>query len=278
MIVALHTAPEGFFKTAPPHSNDELHRFVRKAASLGFKTAQIGPLHDFVHIEGEFFRGVLDSLGMARNVHVGGSYDAREFATAEEEIAKARRQIHYGINLCREVGSKLVSIHPPFFAATNEIDTKLLSKARARFLQMLWDEVSLASRSHVRIALESFCYPPFIFEGLQDFLQFVSEFPLEKLGVLLDVGHVYQVGIDVFEAASLFRHRLLDVHVHDAKLDGDFRRATHLPLGKGTVSFPDFIAHLGECRYEGCLTLEVRGSEREIVESKVYLENLIGST
>jgi sugar phosphate isomerase/epimerase len=254
--VALHAAPARFFKTAPPYDEDELLRLVQKAASLGFKAVQIGPLHDFVHIEGEFLRGILDSLGMARSVHVGGLYDARKFAVAEEEIDRARRQIRYGIDLSREIGSKLVSIHPPFFPAMSERDGRLLPKARARFLQMLEDGVSLASRNHVRIVLESFCYRPFIFEGLQDFLQFVSEFPSEKLGVLLDAGHVYQIGIDLFEAINLFKHRLSDVHVHDARLHGDFRRATHLPLGKGTLNFPDFIEHLGECGYEGWLTLE----------------------
>ena len=275
--MALHTAPARFFKTAPPYDKDELLRLVQKTASLGFKAVQIGPLHDYSRIEGDFLRGILDSLGMARSVHVGGLYDARKFAVAEEEMDRARRQIRYGIDLSREIGSKLVSIHPPFFASMSERDGRLLPKARARFLRLLEDEVNLASRNHIRIVLESFCYLPFIFEGLNDFARFVSGFPPEKLGVLLDAGHVYQMGIDLFEATNLFRDRLSDVHVHDAKLHRDFRRATHLPLGKGTLDFRDFIEHLQECGYDGWLTLEIQGSEKEIVEGKVYLENLIGS-
>lgn len=278
MIVALHSAPKGFFKTGPPYSTDDLLRFARKAASLGFKAIQIGPLRNFVSIEGKRLRRVLDSLNMERNVHVGGIYDAKKFALTDEEYAAAQKQIHYGITLCKEIFSTLVSIHLPFFTARNKVSKELLSKARARFLQLLKAEIDFASPSHIKIALESFCYSPFIFGGLHDFAKFVSEFPSEKLGVLLDVGHVYQAGIDLYEAAHVFRHRLLNIHIHDATLEKDYRKATHLPIGKGTINFPDLIDLLREFGYEGWLTLEIRGSEKEIVESKKYLENVICKT
>jgi sugar phosphate isomerase/epimerase len=274
--VALHSAPEGFFKTALPHSSDDLLRFVQKAVSLGFKAVQIGPLGDFVDVDGEYLRGFLDRLGVDRSVHVGGLYHARKFALTEEEFERARKQIHYGTVLCREIASKLVSIHPPFFATPGETTEELLSEARTRFLRLLEGEVDFAGRNRIRIALESFCYPPFIFKDLRDFTQFVSSFPSEKLGVLLDAGHVYQMGIDLSEAISLFRYRLLDVHVHDALLQKDFRKATHLPVGKGTMDFPSLAKLLRESGYDDWLTLEVRGSEREIIESRKYLENLIG--
>jgi len=101
MIVALHSAPKGFFKTSPPHGNYDLVSFVRKAASLGFKAVQIGPLTEYVSIEGEHLKSVLDSLNMERDVHVGGIYDAEKFALTEEEYAKVQKQIRYGIRLCQ---------------------------------------------------------------------------------------------------------------------------------------------------------------------------------
>ncbi|MDH5753652.1 MAG: sugar phosphate isomerase/epimerase [Candidatus Bathyarchaeota archaeon] len=275
MIVALHSAPKGFFKTDPPYDCEELLRFVRKAASLGFRAVQIGPLRNFVSIEGERLRRVLDSLNMERSVHVGGIYDAQKFALTDGEYARAQKQIHYGITLCKEISSALVSIHPPFFATENNVNEELLLKAKTRFLELVKEEVNFASCNHIRIALESFCYHPFIFEGLHDFAQFVSKFSPEKLGVLLDVGHVYQIGIDLYEAVHMFKHRLLDVHVHDAALEKDFRMATHLPIGKGTINFPDLINLLRQVKYGHWLTLEIRGKEQEIVESKEYLEGLI---
>jgi sugar phosphate isomerase/epimerase len=275
MIVALHSVPQGFFKTDPPYSNDELLRFVRKAASLGFEAIQIGPLRNFVPIEGERLRGVLDRLNMERSVHVGGIYDARKFALAEREYARVQKQIRYGITLCEEISSTLVSIHPPFFATENKVKEELLLKAKTRFLQLVKEEADFASRNHIKIALELFCYHPFIFEDLHDFAQFVSKFPSDRLGVLLDVGHMYQIGIDLSEAVHIFKHRLLDIQVHDATLEKDYRKATHLPIGKGTINFPDFIYLLRQVGYDGWLTLEIRGNERETMESKKYLDHLI---
>lgn len=278
MIVALHSAPKGFFKTGPPHSNNELIEFVRKAASLGFKAVQIGPLRDYVPIESKRLRIVLHSLQIERNVHGGEIYDAERFALAEQEYVAAKKQMRYGIRLCREISSTLMSIHPPFFMARNEVDNEILSKAKTRFFRLVKEETDFANGNHVKIALESFCYHPFIFEGLRDFAQFVAKFPSEKLGVLLDVGHVHQMRIDLCEVVQMFKHRLADVHVHDATLEKDFRKATHLPVGKGTIDFPDLINLLREIDYNGWLTLEIRGTEKAIVESKKYLESLITET
>ena len=110
-----------------------------------------------------------------------------------------------------------------------------------------------------------------------DFARFVSKFPSEKLGVLLDIGHLYQIGIDLSEVIHLFKHKLLDIHIHDATLEKDFRKATHLPIGKGTINFLNLIHLLQEVGYNRRLTLEIRGTEKEIVKSKNYLENLIAN-
>jgi sugar phosphate isomerase/epimerase len=275
MIVALHSAPEAFFKAKPPHSNDELLRFVQKAASMGFKAVQIGPLSDYVPVEGERLHKVLDALGLERNVHVGGLHDARKMALSFEECAIVKKQMHDGILLCKELSSILVSVHPPFFKTVDETSEEILSRTRTRFLELLKDEADFASRNGIKVALESFCYPPFIFEGLEDFARFVEEFPSEKLGVLLDAGHVHQIGIDLERAVRAFGNRLLDVHIHDATQSKDFRRATHLPLGKGNIDFLELLSALREAGYDGWLTLEVRGTEKNIIESKECLELLV---
>jgi len=275
MLVALHSVPQGLFKASPPYSNSELVEFVRKAASLGFTAVQIGPLANYVPIEGQRLKRVLDSFRMERNVHVGGIYDAEKFALTKEEYARVRKETRYGITLCKQITSTLVSIHPPFFAKRSQMNSKLLLKARNRFLKLVEEEADFASRNGIKIALESFCYYPFIFEGLRDFAHFVSNFPAKNLGVLLDIGHLYQMRIDLVEALHLFEDRLSDLHIHDATLEEDYRKATHLPIGKGTINFPDLISRLKEVGYDKWLSLEIRGTEKEIAESKSYLESLI---
>jgi sugar phosphate isomerase/epimerase len=106
-------------------------------------------------------------------------------------------------------------------------------------------------------------------------MRFVSHFPLGKLGILLEVGHLYQAKFDLDEAVQIFKTRLLDIHIHDAILQEDFRKATHLPIEKGTIDFPNLISNLRKVGYNGWLTLEIHGSEEEIIESKRILESMI---
>jgi sugar phosphate isomerase/epimerase len=275
MIVGLNSASEGFFETKPPYSNEQLLRFVRRVTSLGFEAVQIGPLRYFDRIEAGQLRTILDGCKTERNVHVGGIYDAGKFASTQEEYVKARKEVRYGLMICRRISSTVVSVHPPFFAAENVATEELQSAAKRRFLELLKEEVDFASRNHIKIALESFCYPPFIFRGLDDFGQFVSRFPSEELGVLLDVGHLYQAGIGLSSAVHAFADRLVDVHVHDATRDKDYRKATHLPIGKGEIDFSDFLNLLHEVGYDGWLTLEIRAGEKEVLQSKEFLVSLL---
>jgi sugar phosphate isomerase/epimerase len=274
MRVGLHSAPEGFFKSSSTYDRVELSDLVEKADRLGFKCFQIGPTSSIAEIDGERLRTVLDKYGLERNEHVGGLYDAERFVASEEELNKAREDLRRGIVLSKQVSSFLVSFHPPFFKSEHW-DKALSSKTKMGFLKLIKEEASFANDMGIKMALESFCYPPFVFNGLNDFMQFVSNFPPTELGILLDVGHLYQAGFNLDEAIQTFRSRLLDVHVHDATRQKDFRKATHLPIGKGTIDFSQLIFRLRRVGYEGWLTLEIHGSDREIIESKERLEDQI---
>jgi sugar phosphate isomerase/epimerase len=276
VLVAFHSPPQGFFKSGPPYNTDELMRLVEKAAHMGFRFFQIGPTSSFSVIDGDRLRAVLDKWGMKSNVHVGGLYDAEKFVASERERSRFQKDLHFGVELSREVSSSLVSFHPPFFKSANS-NRGLSSRAKTFFLKLVRQEAEFAYDVGIRLALESFCYPPFIFNGLDDFMPFFSNFPVTKLGVLLEVGHLYQAGFNLDEAIRAFRHQLLDVHVHDATRGKDFREATHLPLGKGTIDFSRLTRLLSEVGYDGWLTLEIRGNEREIIESREQLEDLVNS-
>jgi sugar phosphate isomerase/epimerase len=274
MLVAFHSLPQGFFKSGPPYSTEELLQLVEKAAHMGFRCFQVGPTNSFGAIDSDRLRTVLDKCSMKSNVHVGGLYDAEKFVVSGRERSRFQKDLHFGVELSEEVSSSLVSFHPPFFKSANS-DRSLSSRAKTLFLKLVREEADFAHDMGIRLALESFCYPPFIFHGLDDFMPFLSNFPMTKLGVLLEVGHLYQAGFNLDESVQTFRHRLLDVHVHDATRGKDFREATHLSLGKGTIDFSRLIRTLSEVGYEGWLTLEIRGKEEEIVESKERLEHLV---
>jgi sugar phosphate isomerase/epimerase len=177
--------------------------------------------------------------------------------------------------LCTSIASKLISFHPPFFKRKNSQGGTILSEAKALFGELVGKEADKTYGKGIRMAIESFCYPPFIFNGLNDLMSFVSNFPSEKVGVLLEVGHLYQVGFNLNEAVQTFSRRLFDVHVHDATRQENFREATHLPIGRGDIDFPELIEALRRVNYEQWLTIEIRGSEEEIAESKRRLETML---
>jgi sugar phosphate isomerase/epimerase len=148
-------------------------------------------------------------------------------------------------------------------------------KARTRFLGLLKEQADFSHGNDIKLALESFCYPPFIFEDINAFVQFASNFDSKRLGILLDAGHLYQMGISLSGAVQMFKDRLVNVHVHDATLEKDYRRATHLPIGKGSMDFRSLVKSLQEVYYDGWLTLEIKASEEEIEESRKCLEALL---
>jgi sugar phosphate isomerase/epimerase len=244
---------------------------------LGFKAIEVGPLADYVSIDSRLLKEVLDELDMSRSVHVGGLFDASKFASSEEEYDRMMQQVHRGVTLASEIGATLVSVHPPFFSMGDE-SAELWSEARARFLRLLKGQAEFAGSNNIKLALESFCYRPFIFEGLTDFVRFVSNFHSQRLSILLETGHLHQVGINLSEAVHMFQDRLVDVHVHDATVEKDYRKATHLPLGMGNVDFRSLVKCLREVNYDGWLTLEIRASEEEIEESRKYLQRLLSET
>jgi len=277
MLVALHSAPIGFFKSDPPYKAEDLFDLVETALHLGFECFQIGPTSSFADINGNRLKDKLDRCHMECSVHVGGLYDAEKFGKSEEEFKRAQNDLHKGIELSMKVSSPLVSFHPPFFKLRDLQGGTLLSRAKTRFLQLLEEEVSFAKSSGIKMALESFCYSPFIFTDLRDFMQFVSHFRSSELGILLEVGHLYQARTNLDEAIKAFGHRIFDVHVHDATQNEDYKSATHLPIGRGTIDFDKVVTSLRKVKYDGWLTLEIHGNEGEILESRKLLEKLITS-
>jgi sugar phosphate isomerase/epimerase len=274
LILALHSAPRDLFKTKPPYGIQELKKLVRKASLWGFKGFQVGPLWKLQSINSKQLKSFLDKFEMERTVHVGGLYDATKLSKKDGEYDKISKELDHGILLCQKISSDLMSFHPPFFTEPYQ-DEEIVRKTRSMFLDLVSKALDFASKLGIRLALESFCYHPFIFHELNDFMAFISHFPSSKLGILMDVGHLYQAKIDLKEAVNMFKSRLFDVHIHDATRKNNYHKATHLPLGKGTINFDRLMDDLQQIKYRGWLTLKIKGTIKEIVQSKNMLENLL---
>ena len=83
----------------------------------------------------------------------------------------------------------------------------------------------------------------------------------------LDIGHAHLAkrGLEANPAAELiaaFGDRLGHVHAHDNFGADDL----HLPLGTGTIRWPDVVAALAAAGWDGTATLEVFAAERAYLE------------
>lgn len=78
----------------------------------------------------------------------------------------------------------------------------------------------------------------------------------------LDVAHAHLGGDRTAELLAAFADRLSHVHVSDNFGVDDL----HLPLGAGSISWPDVVASLKRCGYAGTVTLEVFSSEPRHLE------------
>jgi sugar phosphate isomerase/epimerase len=91
-------------------------------------------------------------------------------------------------------------------------------------------------------------------------------------GFHLDVGHANLVteanGGSTFDALlATLGHRLVHVHASDNAGDAD----RHLPLGAGTIDWPQVVRRLREVGYDGTVTLEVFSRERRHLRTSLEL-------
>lgn len=103
----------------------------------------------------------------------------------------------------------------------------------------------------------------------------------DNLGINLDPANLIMYGkANPVDALTVFGKYVRDVHAKDGCYPTDGNNlGPEMPLGKGSVNFPAFVAKLREVGYDGPLTIEreIEGEEqaRDIEMAKEMLEALI---
>jgi len=101
--------------------------------------------------------------------------------------------------------------------------------------------------------------------------------PNGYLGIDLDPGGLIVHGHSVEEATSLLASHILHVHARDAVPDLAAGRGLEVPLGRGSVDFPNLLATLEAQDYRGYLTVQRNDSPtavQEIGDAVQFLRNL----
>lgn len=198
--------------------------------------------------------------------HLGGLYcltSAAEQERLDEALAEA-------VHIIQECGMEPdLSFHPPFLLEYSEEarrdSVRRLSRTVDRWLVRL-------DGAGIMLSLETLIRPNyFVFEHLDHYLEFIAGHP--GLGMLIDISHNFHDGLALNRLlAGAMAARITGFHLGDARSDGPFETATHLPVGRGEIDFRHWLAPFVS-RDRVYAALEIRGSAAEIASSAAWLRD-----
>ena len=255
--------------------NLSLSRIVEKLANYGYSSIEVWAdvpqkwSGNFSEREQRELRETLESFGFESSVHAP-IWDIN----LASHVAGFRRvsieQVKWSMDLARNLGSRLVTLHPghmppyPFISSLRESGKK-------NFLDSLQTLLDYSAETGVPIGLEnlplglSFCYT------LDELIDYVNSF--ENLRVTLDVPHAYVIGKflqlvdekkaatppedEIAEAIRKLGNRIINIHLHDN--DGSWDQ--HKVPGEGTINFKPIVEAMKEINYNHLITLEIWGSK-----------------
>ena len=97
-------------------------------------------------------------------------------------------------------------------------------------------------------------------------LKLIESLPPGSLGVDFNPANLVMHGYDPREAAQALGGHVLHVHATDATRDVAAGRGIEVPLGRGSVEFPELLGALEEHQYRGYLTIRRHESVNALEE------------
>ena len=94
----------------------------------------------------------------------------------------------------------------------------------------------------------------------------IDALPEGSVGVNLDPGNLVINGFSASEAVRVLAPSVCHVHARDAIRDLARGRGLEVPLGSGTVDFPELLGILEEHRYGGYFTVDRQSSKDPVTE------------
>ncbi len=255
--------------------NLTLEEIVEKTANYGYSSIEIWAdlpqkwSGNFEEKEQRKLAETLDSFSFQSSIHAP-IWDVNTASHITNFRKESINQIKWSIDLARNLGSKLITLHPGHMPPYQFIPS-LRESGKRNFLDSLQNLIDYSLETGVLIGLEnvpislSFCYT------LEDLIWYINNF--EKLNVTLDIPHAYIVEkyLEFFdprrtsvspesritETIRKLGKRLINIHLHDN--DGSFD--AHKIPGEGTINFKPIMEALKEINYNGLIALEIWASK-----------------
>lgn len=152
--------------------------------------------------------------------------------------------------------AKLIGAGYVLIVPTNNVYGQTPSEARGIFLRSLLQLCEYADQMEIGLNIEVMNpqVSSYVCET-NHAVQLIREIGYERLGIVLDTGHLNLSGEDVESAIGLAGENLVQVHVND----NDSKVQQNAVPGEGNFDFAGFSDLLGKYDFSGFLTLELGG-------------------
>lgn len=114
-------------------------------------------------------------------------------------------------------------------------------------------------------------------EGPAELKRLLDALPAGSLGINLNPGNLVMHGHRPLDGVRQLGEHVLHVHAKDGVRDSGPQRGVEVPLGRGSVDFPELLGALEEQGYRGYFTVEREHAgdpEFELSQAVQYLRNL----
>jgi putative AdoMet-dependent methyltransferase len=171
-----------------------------------------------------------------------------------------RQRYRQALEIAHELDARYLVLHTQFDPNVSQPNyPQLWLEGTLGFFRELLPEIKAAGTT---ILLEN------MWDRRPDVLaELLQQLPPEQFAACLDVGHAHlHSAVGWADWISALGERLVYVHLSDNEGEWD----QHLPLGRGTIRFPDFLPALQELKRDPWFVLEVK-RWREAQESLAHL-------
>ena len=166
-----------------------------------------------------------------------------------------------------------VVLHPSFIGG---LGVYVMDQSREYAMKSLEAIVDKADKLGVLVCIENMFSRSNSLIEPEDFVEVFERFPSLKL--TLDTGHAYIDGKGGDRALNFIK-RFYDRIGHIHANDNFGRDDMHLPIGAGTIDFPEIIKALKQIGYDETMTLEVFSLDRDYLRmSREKLAAMVSSS
>lgn len=247
-----------------------LRRDLQRAMAIGAHGVQLWIVDnelDPKHLTGtgrQELADYMESLGLERSALCGDIGGFADSATVDQRVARTKTMF----DLCVDLKTPILTTHIGIVPEDRD------SKAYAALVDAVREVANYAARRDCCFATET---GPESGEHLAAFLKAVESAGAK---VNYDPANLCMNGFDHLNDARMLREYIVHTHAKDgiyrSGAEGQYQE---VPLGKGDVDFPEYLAILREIGYSGYLTIERECGDdpvADIVEAVTFLKKQKG--